>query len=72
MKSGRTVHKNKSQDEAQQPKEFYNSFVINQSSLKSQADNDGAPEVYIPNKTDYQSVDQAINSPRDIVLNFND
>jgi hypothetical protein len=46
LKSGRTVHKNKYQDEAHHPKELENSVLINQSSLKSQAGNE---EVQIPN-----------------------
>ena len=66
------MHKNKSQDEAQQPIELDNSFVINQSSIKSEAGNEGALEVQIPNKNDYQSVDQVVYSPKDILLNFND
>jgi hypothetical protein len=66
------VHKNKSQDEAHHPKELENSVFINQSSLKSQTGNEGAPEVQNPNQTDNKSLNQAVNSPRDIVLKFND
>ena len=72
LKSGRTVHKNKSQDEAHQRKELENSVFINQSSLKSQAGNEGASEVQNPDENNNKSLDEAVNSPRDIVLNFND
>jgi hypothetical protein len=70
LKSGRTVHKNKSQDEAHQRKELENSVFINQSSLKSQAGNEGASEVQNPDENNNKSLDEAVNSPRDIVLNF--